>query len=304
MALPVLALVQTDPGPDKSINLERTFERIDEAAASGADWVCLPETFHCRGPNELKLATAEPVPGPLTDALATAAKRHGVWLHAGSFNERTADPAKTWNLSLLFDPEGRQVAAYRKIHLFDVVVDGQVKAMESVRNRPGSDVVVAHSTIGPVGMTVCYDLRFPELFRALALRGAVATFVPSNFTVPTGRDHWEVLLRARAIENGMYVVAAATIGSGGEGGGFQAYGRSLVVDPWGTVVACAPDEVGITYARLDLERVAKVRRQIPTLQHLRPDVYGFGAVAPDPAHPDLVPAATRAPVRHDPGGTA
>src|SRR3972149_1499536 len=110
MALPVLALLQTDPGPDKSLNLERAFGLIDEAAAGGADWVCLPETFHCRGPNELKLATAEPVPGPLTDALAASARRHGVWLHAGSFNERTADPAKTWNLSLLFDPEGQAVA--------------------------------------------------------------------------------------------------------------------------------------------------------------------------------------------------
>lgn len=283
MPLPVVALLQTDPGPDKSSNLERTFALIDEAAEAGADWVALPETFHCRGPNELKLATAEPVPGPLTVALATAAKRHGIWLHAGSFNERTVDPAKTWNLSLLFDPEGNQVAEYRKIHLFDAVIDGQVKAQESVRNRPGDRVVTADTDLGTVGMTICYDLRFPELFRTLALQGAVATFVPSNFTVPTGRDHWEVLLRARAIENGTFVIAAATIGSGGPGGGFAAYGRSMVVDPWGTVVACAPDEVGITYARLDVERVRKVRAQIPTLHHLRPDVYRFGAVDHDGA---------------------
>ncbi len=283
MPLPVVALLQTDPGPDKSSNLERTFALIDEAAAGGADWVALPETFHCRGPNEVKLATAEPVPGPLVDALAAAAKRHGIWLHAGSFNERTSDPTKTWNLSLLFDPEGNQVAAYRKIHLFDVVIDGQVKAQESVRNRPGDRVVTAATDLGTIGMTICYDLRFPELYRALALAGAEVTFVPSNFTIPTGRDHWEVLLRARAIENGTYVIAAATIGSGGTGGGFAAYGRSLVVDPWGTVVACAPDEVGITYARLDLARVRKVRAQIPTLHHLRPDVYRYGAVPRDDA---------------------
>jgi deaminated glutathione amidase len=286
MQHPVVALIQTDPGPDKAASLERTFELVDEAAAAGADWIALPETFHCRGPNELKLATAEHVPGPLTEALGAAAKRHGVWLHAGSFNERTDDPKKTWNLSLLFGPDGAVVAEYRKIHLFDAVVDGQVEARESVRNLPGRHIVSADTAIGTIGMTICYDLRFPEVYRALALQGAVASFVPSNFTVPTGRDHWEVLLRARAIENGMYVIAAATIGSGGPTGGFQAYGRSLVVDPWGTVVACAPDEIGVTYARLDLARVRKVRASIPTLHHLRSDVYRFGAVQPPNARPD------------------
>jgi deaminated glutathione amidase len=273
MAAAVVALLQTDPGPNKADNLERTFAMIDEAARAGADWVALPETFHCRGPAEVKLAMAETIPGPLTQALGEAARRHGIWLFAGSFNERSDDPKKTWNTGLVFDPTGAQVAVYRKIHLFDVVVDGQVTAQESARNRPGDRVASVDTPLGPVGLTICYDLRFPELFRALALRGAVVTMVPSNFTVPTGRDHWEVLLRARAIENGQYVVAAATIGNGGGEGGFQAYGRSLVVDPWGTVVACAPDEVGITYARIDTDRVAKVRRQIPTLHHLRPDAY-------------------------------
>ena len=269
----IVALVQTDPGTDKDANLDRTFASIDEAARAGADWIALPETFHLRGPNALKLAQAEPVPGPLTEALAAAARSHGVWLFAGSFNERTDDPNKTWNTGLVFDPDGRQAAAYRKIHLFDVVVDGQVKAMESVRNLPGDRIESVDTPLGTVGLTICYDLRFPELFRALALRGAVATMVPSNFTTPTGRDHWEVLLRARAIENGQYVIAAATIGDGEGEGGFKAYGRSLVVDPWGTVIACAPDEVGVTYARIDTSRVHTIRRQIPTLHHLRPDVY-------------------------------
>jgi hypothetical protein len=124
--------------------------------------------------------------------------------------------------------------------MFDVVVDGGVTMQESSHNRPGEHLESVDTPLGPVGLTICYDLRFPELYRALALHGAVATMVPSNFTVPTGRDHWEVLLRARAIENGQYVVAAATIGDGGGQGGFRAYGRSLVVDPWGTVIACAP----------------------------------------------------------------
>jgi len=269
----VVALVQTDPGTDKAQNLDRTFALIEEAARAGADWIALPETFHARGNAELKLAAAESVPGPLSHALGEVARQYGIWLFAGSYNERGPNPAKTLNTSLVFSPEGEQVARYRKIHLFDVVVDGQVRAQESLRNDPGDEIVSLITPLGPVGLTICYDLRFPELFRALALRGAVATMVPSNFTLPTGRDHWEVLLRARAIENGQYVIAAATIGDGGGAAGFQAYGRSLVVDPWGTVIACAPDEVGITYARIDSDRVQAVRRQIPSLTHRRPSVY-------------------------------
>ena len=271
MALPVLALVQTDPGPDKSLNLERTFALIDEAAASGADWVCRPETFHCRGPNEVKLATAEPVPGPLTEALTAAAKRHGIWLHAGSFNERTAGATKTWNLSLLFDPEGRQVAAYRKIHLFDVVVDGQVKAMESVRNRPGGDVVVADAPLGPIGMTICYDLRFPELFRILALRGATVVVLPSAFTARTGPAHWEVLVRARAVEDQVFVVAPGQCGT--SPGALAWHGHSLVVDPWGTVLADGGDRPGHVVADLDLDRLADVRARLPSLANRRPTTY-------------------------------
>lgn len=273
MAQVTLALVQTDPGTDVSANLEKTFTLIDEAAAAGADWIALPETFHLRASQRRRLAAAEPVPGPLAEALAGAAARHGVWLFAGSYDERSSEPDKTWNTSLVFDPEGRQVAAYRKIHLFDVTLEGGVSARESARVVPGDRVVTCSTPLGSVGLTVCYDLRFPELFRALALRGAVATFVPSNFSSATGRDHWEPLLRARAIENGQYVIAAATIGGGGERG-FVAHGRSAVVDPWGTVVACAPDEVGVSYVRLDAERVERVRRQLPSLEHRRPDLYG------------------------------
>mgnify|MGYP002620779511 CR=1 FL=1 len=273
MPTAVVALVQTDPGPDVAANVDRALASIDEAARAGADWVCLPETFHCRGPGDVKRASAEPIPGPLTAALGEAAARHGVWLFAGSFDERSPDPAKSWNTATVFAPDGALAARYRKIHLFDVEVGGQVAAQESARVLPGDRTATVDTPLGPVGLTICYDLRFPELFRALAVRGAIATMVPSNFTVPTGRDHWEPLLRARAIENGQYLIAAATIGNAGGAGGFVAYGRSMVVDPWGTVVACAPDEVGITYARIDAARVARVRAQVPTLQHLRPEAY-------------------------------
>jgi predicted amidohydrolase len=275
MAALTLGLVQTNPGQDKAENVSKALRWIAEAAERGAQFVALPETFHCRGPNEVKFATAETIPGPLSERLAEVAARHRIYLLAGSFNERveTDDDPRLFNTSLLFGPDGGMLAAYRKIHLFDAVIEGKVGAQESSRNRPGDCIVTADTAFGTVGLSICYDLRFPELYRALALRGATMMFVPSNFTLHTGRDHWEVLLRARAIENGAFVIAPATIGSAG--GGFQAYGRSMVVDPWGIVLACAPDEEGVILATIDLERVQQVRDNLPSLQHLRPDVYGL-----------------------------
>lgn len=273
MAQLTLGLIQVNPGEDKPANIEMAIQLIGDAAAAGATFVALPETFHCRGPNEVKFATAEPIPGPLSKRLAEVASRHGIYLLAGSYNECTDDEdPRLFNTSLLFSPSGELLAKYRKIHLFDAVIDGQVKAQESSRNRPGDQIVTAKTTCGTVGLTICYDLRFPELYRALALRGAEIVFVPSNFTLFTGRDHWEPLLRARAIENGLYIVAPATIGDGG--GGFTAYGRSLVVDPWGTVLACAPDVEGVTLVNIDLARVDRVRQSLPSLRHRHPDVYG------------------------------
>lgn len=272
MAHLTLGLIQVNPNEDKQANVACAIKLVGEAAAAGAQFVSLPETFHCRGPNEIKFATAEPIPGPLSAQLGEVAARHNIYLLAGSYNERVDDgDPRLFNTSLLFDPHGTVLAKYRKIHLFDVVIDGQVKAQESSRNRPGDQIVTAETTYGTVGLSICYDLRFPEVYRALALKGATLTFVPSNFTLYTGKDHWETLLRARAIENGMYIVAPATIGGGG--GSFTAYGRSLVVDPWGTVLACAPDQMGVTVVTIDLDRVQKVRESLPSLAHRRPDVY-------------------------------
>lgn len=272
MAHLTLGLIQVDPDEDKTANVDKALRLIDEAATAGAQFVALPETFHCRGPNEVKFATAEPIPGPLSERLAEAAVRHGVYLLAGSYNERVDDgDGRLFNTSLLFSPKGELLAKYRKLHLFDVIIGGQVRAQESSRNRPGDELVTAETDYGTVGLSICYDLRFPEVYRSLALMGATLTFVPSNFTLYTGKDHWETLLRARAIENGMYIVAPATLGDGG--GGFTAYGRSLVVDPWGTVVACAPDQEGVTLATIDLGRVQTVRESLPSLTHRRPEVY-------------------------------
>lgn len=272
MAHLTLGLVQVDPNEDKAANVNHALELVGEAAAAGARFIALPETFHCRGPNEVKFATAEPIPGPLSAQLSKAAARHNIYLLAGSYSESVDDGnPRLFNTSLLFDPEGNLLAQYRKIHLFDVVIDGHFKAHESSRNRPGDQLVTAETAYGTVGLSICYDLRFPEVYRHLALRGAVLSFVPANFALYTGKDHWETLLRARAIENGMYIVAPATIGSGG--GSFTAYGRSMVVDPWGTVLACATDQVGITLVTIDLERVQKVRENLPSLAHRRPEAY-------------------------------
>jgi predicted amidohydrolase len=181
-----------------------------------------------------------------------------------------ADPDRPWNTSVLLAPDGSLVARYRKIHLFDVAVDAGPVDTESARVTAGEALVAADLDGAVVGMTVCYDLRFPELYRSLALRGATILAVPSAFTERTGRDHWEVLLRARAIENGAWVIAPAQVGGPP---GMPAYGHAMIVDPWGIVVAQAPDGVGFVIADVDLDRVEAARRQIPSLANRRPDTY-------------------------------
>ncbi len=269
-------LVQLDAGVNKQDNLEKAFRLIEEAAGAGAQLVALPETFHVRGSNQVKLDAAEPIPGPLFERLGETAKRHEIYLLAGSYGERDEQSSRLYNTSLFFGPDGQVLAKYRKIHLFDVTVEGQFIAKESSRNQAGDKVVTVDTAFGRAGLSICYDLRFPELYRSLALKGAVVSFVPANFTRYTGKDHWEPLLRARAIENGMFVIAPAQIG--GPEGEFQAYGRSLVVDPWGTVIACSPDVEGVTLARLDMGAVARIRKQLPSLEHRRPDAYELDVV--------------------------
>jgi predicted amidohydrolase len=240
--------------------------------------IALPEAFVYRGADlEKRWETAELIPGPLSAELAALAKQLGVYLLAGSYPERPgpADPShesdpRTYNTSLFFGPDGGQLAKYRKIHMFDVEVAGGVTAKESARNRSGTEIVTADTEYGKMGLTICYDLRFPEVFRAQALQGVMLSFVPANFALFTGKDHWEVLLRARAIETGIYIVAPATIGRAGE---FQAYGRSLIVDPWGTVITTMSDEEGFTMAMIDTERVKRVQQSLPSLKNRAPAAY-------------------------------
>jgi len=268
-----IALVQTDAGPDPATNIASAARLAAKAAAAGARLVALPEYLQHRGSDDGFRASARPIPGPFTEPFAEIAARHGCWVLAGSLAEASGDPDRPYNTSILLGPGGSIRARYRKIHLFDVAVDDGPVDLESARVTAGDEPVVADVEGVRLGLTICYDLRFPELYRTLALAGAEVLAVPSNFTERTGRDHWEVLLRARAIENGAWVIAPSQIGGPP---GQPAFGRSMVIDPWGIVVAQAPDREAIVHAVIDTDRVAAVRRQIPALANRRPAAYGPG----------------------------
>jgi deaminated glutathione amidase len=271
-----IACVQLTSGTDKAANLETAERLVAHAAATGADVVALPEKWNAIGdPDVLRDAAESIEDGESVQAMAGWAKQHGVSLIGGSITERREGREKLSNTSLVFDPDGALVATYRKIHLFDVDVGGHVYR-ESEAEEPGDETVVTDVEGWPVGLTVCYDVRFPELYRILALQGARLAAVPAHFTLHTGKDHWHLLLRARAVENGFYVAAPAQIGVTGIGR--PSYGRSLIVDPWGTVVAQAPDEETVISADLDQARVDEVRRQIPSLANRQPDAYRWPGV--------------------------
>jgi deaminated glutathione amidase len=270
-----VACVQMTSRADKATNLETAERLVAQAASTGADVVVLPEKWNAIGHADVYRATAESLEGGTSvGAMATWARRHGVTLVGGSITERREGREKLSNTSLVFDPEGSIVAAYRKIHLFDVEVGGVVYR-ESEAEEPGEEPVVAEVEGWKIGLSVCYDVRFPELYRILALEGAELTTVPAHFTTPTGKDHWHVLLRARAIENQLYVAAAAQIGETLPGK--PAYGRSLIADPWGTVLAQAPDEETVIAAELDRGRLLDIRAKLPSLANRRPDSYRWPA---------------------------
>jgi predicted amidohydrolase len=245
---------------------------VERAVASGANLVVLPEKWNAIGPKDRMLEAAEDLSGPTVSAMQGWAGQHGIWLVGGSISERLEGENRIRNLSLAFDPAGSLVAAYRKLHMFDVEIDGRA-VRESATDRPGEELVIAELAGWPVGLTVCYDLRFPEQYRALAVAGAEVFTVPAGFMLHTGRDHWEILLRARAIENGAYVIAPNQHGSWD---GNRMFGRSMIIDPWGVVVANASDGDGICVADLEPARVDAARRQLPVLQHRRTEVYGLG----------------------------
>jgi predicted amidohydrolase len=271
------AAVQLQSTPDRARNLE-TADRLTRAAAqAGAELVVLPEKWPALGTPEQTIAAAEPLDGAVAQWAQGIAKELGIDLVAGSFTEQGAE--RHSNTSLHVGPDGEVHATYRKIHMFDVEVGGRVYK-ESAHEAPGAEIVTSETASGTtLGLSICYDVRFPELYRILAVKGAEIVAVPAAFTFATTRDHWEILLRARAIEGQAFVVAANQVGE--HAPGIRSGGRSMIVDPWGVVLATAPDKETFIVAELDLERQAEIRRTLPSLANRRPSAYAW---------PDEVPA--------------
>ncbi|WP_337543674.1 carbon-nitrogen hydrolase family protein [Acidaminococcus timonensis] len=272
MARFVAAAIQMDSQDSKWGNLEIAERYIRRAADAGANLIVLPETMNYIGRDMAEEAETLP-DGPTFTKIAQLAWELKVWILAGSIYEiNPDDPQRPFNTAFLVDPRGVMVAKYSKLHPFDVVLPNGVTSRESDRVAPGHAVVTVDTEWFRAGMAICYDIRFPEMFRLMALEGAKLFLVPANFTVNTGKDHWEMLLRARAIENECYVVAANQMGKKPR---FTAYGNSMIIDPWGTVIARSSDKPGIILAEIDPEYVTQVRQSTFTLDNRRPDVYGL-----------------------------
>ena len=271
------AAVQLNSQADKDRNLDVAERLVRDAAADGADLVVLPEKWNVLGTAEVLIEGGEPLDGPTITACRGWARELGITLVAGSIVERVEGQDKLSNTSALIGPDGEIEATYRKIHMFDVDVGG-VEYRESDTQEPGGEIVVADAGGVPLGMTVCYDVRFPELYRILAVRGARVVTVPAAFTLHTGKDHWELLMRARAVENQVFVVAAGQYGEAPPH--YHSYGRSMIVDPWGVVLATAPDEECFVAADLDFALQDSIREKLPSLANRVPGAYQWPDLDP------------------------
>jgi predicted amidohydrolase len=261
------AAVQLNATGDVAANLRAADEHVRAAAADGATLIVLPEKWPVLGTPDQLRAGAQTLEGEIVGWARSIARELGVDLVAGSFSERVEGQDKLSNTSLHVGPDGEVKAAYRKIHMFDVTVDGQAYR-ESATEQAGDEIVTSVTADGvELGLSICYDVRFPELYRALALRGARVLTVPAAFTLATTRDHWEVLIRARAIEQQAFVIAANQIGP--HPGNMRSGGRSMIVDPWGLVLATMPDRVGHISADLDLAAQERIRAELPSLANAR-----------------------------------
>ncbi|MDT8446832.1 MAG: carbon-nitrogen hydrolase family protein [bacterium] len=262
-----IAMAQVCATHDLAANLAKALDLINQAAAQGAKMILFPESFLFLGRKESEyLSIAEPIPGPIVNQFCEAAKAQGIWILMGGFCEKNPEnPAKTYNTSVLIDDRGTVQSRYRKIHLFDTKVQ-EVNLQESKTVAPGQEIITAESPIGLLGMTICYDLRFPCLFQALRRTGAQVMLVPAAFTIQTGRFHWKPLLQARAIETQSYVIAPGQVGRHNEKR--QSYGHSLLIDPWGQVLAEGDGEQEeLVFGEVDLEHLAQVREQMPVFEH-------------------------------------
>lgn len=267
MSNPTLAAaVQMSSTADKNSNLQQAEHWIGEAAKQRASFVVLPELFNCLASPEEMVSMAEAIPGPTSEAASAWAKRWRITLLAGSMLEQAGD-GKAYNTSLVFAPNGELLKSYRKVHLFDIDLPGQVTFQESSFVQPGERIETVETACGRLGLSICYDLRFPELYRRLAADGADVIAVPSAFALATGRDHWQVLLQARAIENQAFVIAANQHGRHSEE--ITTYGRSMIIDPWGIPLSTASDGQGLAMATIDCAKTKAVRARLPALTHRR-----------------------------------
>jgi predicted amidohydrolase len=264
-----VAAIQMCSTDDLAANLASAAQLVEEAARGGATLVGLPENFAFLRNEGAPIPCAQPLEGEIVETLRKLARAHSLWLLGGSFAERIAGESRVHNTSVLVAPDGSLAAVYRKVHLFDVDLSAQggARHQESARVAPGADVVMAETPFGGLGLSVCYDLRFPELYRALSARGARFLLVPSAFARETGRDHWEVLLRARAIENQCFVIAPAQWGR--HSAERSSHGRASIVDPWGVLLGVAPDRPAVVLADCDLEQQDRIRAALPALRHRR-----------------------------------
>ena len=257
------AVVQLTSTSDEEASLDRAEALVRLAARDGATFVATPENTNYLGPHDDKVRRAQSLDGPVCERFSGLARELRIHLLLGSFNETSDDPRRCYNTSVLFGPGGARLAAYRKIHLFDVDLSPEVRFTESDTIRAGEEVVVVPTEPATIGMSICFDLRFPWLYSELRSRGAELITVPSAFTATTGNDHWHTLLQARAIETQSYLMAPAQVGEHDDGGLRESYGHALIVDPWGSVLADAGDTPGVALAEIDLDRVRAVRRALP-----------------------------------------
>jgi len=266
----IVAAIQFCSNEDKAENLKLVSKFVDNAAKVGANVIVLPEMFNCCGHTKVMVENAEEIPGDTINALSDKARMYGIYIVCGSIFEKV-EKNKVHNTSVIVGRNGEILAKYSKIHLFDVDIQGKIRYKESENVVAGEKIVTA--TMGNVkaGMSICYDLRFCELYRSLALNGAQIIFIPSAFTSTTGEYHWEPLIKARAIENQAFVVAANQIGTSPNN--ITCYGKSMIVDPWGKVLAKAQDNENVILAEIDLDLLEEVRTEIPLFEHRRTDLY-------------------------------
>lgn len=267
------AAIQMSSINNKEVNLKKAEQFIHLAAKEGAKVIALPEMFNFSGKVEEKKENAEPIPGPTINYLRKLVKKLGIYLLCGSILEKVEEKGKNifYNTSIFLNPQGEIIAKYRKMHLFDVTLLDGSRWWESELITPGDEIVQVTTSEAVFGFSICYDLRFPELYRRLAKKGVQIVFVPSAFTLQTGKDHWETLIRARAIENQFYVIAPNQMGKDTQGKSW--WGKSMIVDPWGTVLAKAPERETVIFAEIDLSYQQKIRENLPSLSHMRKDLF-------------------------------